>query len=486
MRDVRRHPAPVVLLGAVRRDFWTGPTLLLAAGALVALLFSFGFALPFYRLLYSVEFLRRLRYPIKFYLLTTLCVALLAGFAVDAPRRRRRRTARSASSSASRSPVYAAAFFAAVAGRRARPRRAAATSRISPPAADALLPAIRRVFRGDALLGSAAVVLLAARPLRGAPERGRALRARSRARSSSLCLGPAALRLRGREGPRAAAGARSRPGGARARSTCRPAPELTVLETRTAHPELPPAVAKLARVQIEELIPATGRAFGVRYLFDDDPDGSYGCVNRIAGEVLTRRRRRSATASFGSTAAAGRSPRARSAPGFEPVTGFSRRGPRLVLHEAAAAAAELRWALRAHTGAPRSPARSSSCGPTSSVRRPTSCSRGPPTTRPSARRARPRSRVSALEAGPRGSVDVERRRAGHLVWSRTFFPAGRRPWTDRRRGSCSPTAGTSRSRSPRATPGRGLLEPGTFRFGVALQAVALLAAVAIAVASIRP
>ena len=50
---------------------------------------AFGFSLPFYRLLYSVESLRKLRYPIKFYLLTTLCVALLAGLAAEAMGRRR-------------------------------------------------------------------------------------------------------------------------------------------------------------------------------------------------------------------------------------------------------------------------------------------------------------------------------------------------------------------------------------------------------------
>ena len=38
--------------------------ILLAGGAVVTLLFSFGLALPFYRLLYSAAFLRRLRYPI--------------------------------------------------------------------------------------------------------------------------------------------------------------------------------------------------------------------------------------------------------------------------------------------------------------------------------------------------------------------------------------------------------------------------------------
>src|SRR6266496_1620030 len=71
-------PLLALALALARRRFWARTTLLLTGGALVTLLFSFGFALPFYRLIYSTEFLRRLRYPIKFYLLTTLCVALLS------------------------------------------------------------------------------------------------------------------------------------------------------------------------------------------------------------------------------------------------------------------------------------------------------------------------------------------------------------------------------------------------------------------------
>ena len=49
-------------------------------------------------------------------------------------------------------------------------------------------------------------------------------------------------------------------------------------------------MSKLARVQIEEMIPATAAPFGVRYMFDEDPDGSYGWVNRAAGDLLTASR----------------------------------------------------------------------------------------------------------------------------------------------------------------------------------------------------
>ena len=45
------------LLAAVRREFWDRRSGILAAGALLGLLLSFGFALPFYRLVYAVTFL---------------------------------------------------------------------------------------------------------------------------------------------------------------------------------------------------------------------------------------------------------------------------------------------------------------------------------------------------------------------------------------------------------------------------------------------
>src|SRR5262249_15211224 len=76
-------PAAVLAAGALRRDFWNRRTAWLATAGLVTFLFSLGPVLPLFRVLLSAPALRRLRYPIKFYLLTTLCVALLAGFAAE-------------------------------------------------------------------------------------------------------------------------------------------------------------------------------------------------------------------------------------------------------------------------------------------------------------------------------------------------------------------------------------------------------------------
>ncbi|HLN93028.1 MAG TPA: hypothetical protein VK389_04140, partial [Thermoanaerobaculia bacterium] len=94
--------------------------------------------------------------------------------------------------------------------------------------------------------------------------------------------------------------------------------------------------------------------------------------------------------------------------------------------------------------------------------------------------------VKILEAD-RAQVDVDAPAPGHLVWSRTFFPA----WKATVDGSPAPVLlANGRDLAVAVAPGRHRVEvawnSGTFRFGVALQAVGLLAVVAIAVASIRP
>jgi hypothetical protein len=192
-------------------------------------------------------------------------------------------------------------------------------------------------------------------------------------------------------------------------------------ETRTAHPELPPTVAKLARVQIEELVPATGAPFRVRYLFDEDPDGSYGWVNRIAGEVLT----------VSNPEEKGRLVRlyggrwllaegGNALPGFQPVTGVAVAGHRLVLHETLAATPELRWASRVHERTSLSGAlelaRSDLFRPATDVVLPGTRDRAPHHVGATAEM-----RVAYLEPD-RVQIDVAAPSDGHVVWSRTFFP----------------------------------------------------------------
>ncbi len=338
-------PLFLVALAALSRNFWRGPVPWLAAGAFVALLFAFGPALPFYRALGAVALLRRLRYPIKFYLLTTLGVALLAGFAVDhfAARRPRKREALGIGAIAL---LYLFAVVAAGKGGLVERHVEPLLEGLAAPAA-ALLPAIRRTFAVDALLGLACLAAVAA-----------VVVLRPRAPAGGYLLGFATLFFalpwglplfvsadeKDLERPPALRPAIVAPG----RLYVSPRlPEFNVLATGSAHPDMEPRVSRLARVQVEELIPGTGEPFGVHYLFDADPDGSYGYYNRLANEALTAStpaERIRLLRSF-----AGRWILAEENEDFpmtRSVTGLTVAGRRLVLRELAAPLPQLRWAGR--------------------------------------------------------------------------------------------------------------------------------------------
>jgi hypothetical protein len=338
-------PLLLLLLAALSRGSWRGAPAWLAGGALVTFLFALGSALPFYRALGELDLFRRLRYPIKFYLLTTLCVALLAGFAVDrlATRRFRRREIAALS-------AVALLYLAAL----ALSREGALLDRIVRPLlaglavpAEALLPAIRKTFTVDAILGLAAAAAV-----------GLLLFLRPRAPATGYLLGFATLLVALPRGlplfvsaaqrdlarPPELAGRTTGPG----RIYVSPRlPEFNVLATGTEHPEMAPLVSKLARVQVEELIPGTGLPFGIRYLFDADPDGSYGWYNRLANEALAASdepQRSRLLRAFGGRwilAAEGET-----YSGAQPVTGLTVAGRRLVLLGLDSPAPQLRWAGR--------------------------------------------------------------------------------------------------------------------------------------------
>src|SRR5262249_3428432 len=152
-------PLLLIATASLSRDFWNRRAVLLFAGAVLSLLFAFGSALPFYRVLFSVALLRRVRYPIKFYLLTTLCVALLAGFAAEHWRKKRAGPLQMALLAAT-ALLYIAALWAA--------RPAGELDRLVAPwlqglhaSMEDLLAAIRESLRGDALLGRLAVAVVA-------------------------------------------------------------------------------------------------------------------------------------------------------------------------------------------------------------------------------------------------------------------------------------------------------------------------------------
>jgi hypothetical protein len=424
-------PLLLVAAAALSRDFWDRRTCWLTAVGSVAFFFSLGSALPFYRVLFSLAFLRRFRYPIKFYLLTTICVALLAGLAAESWKRRKAGR-REAVLLAAVALLFAAAFFVAHAGGPFDRGVAPLLSSLKAPAA-VLLPAIRASLRGDALFGLAAtaVVALAIAPRRRAPGEGHLLGLAIlllalpwglplfvSADEKTLARAPALLP------------ALSGPG----RVYISPAlPEFNVLLSGTSHPALPKRVPEFARIQIEELIPATGSPFGVRYLFDGDPDGSYGYCNRIASEVLTASTPPQAARllrTFGARWAL--EDEGERLPSFRPVTGFVIAGRRLVLSEIPQAVPEVRWAGREHRRISLSGAlefvRSETFQPETDIVLPGRVDRD-------ALAGATGAAFSIESATPdSAAVLVDTAAAGHVIFSRTFFPA----WKARVDGALTP------------------------------------------------
>jgi len=412
-------PLLLVALPALSRSYWRGPVPGLAAGGFLALLIAFGSSLPFYRAFGTIAVLRRLRYPIKFYLLTTLCVALLAGFGADhlASRRLRRRERLALGALAL---FFLLSFTAAGEGSWVeRTVRPLLDGLAASPAT--LLPAIRRTFAADALLGlscaAAVAIVFAVRPR--APAGGYVL-----GFTVLLFAFPWGLPLfvsaaeKDLERPPAVLSAMSGPG----RLFVSPRlPEFNVLATGTAHPQMEPRVSKLARVQLEELIPGTGEPFGARYLFDADPDGSYGYYNRLANEALTASapaERSRLLRLFG-----GRwilAEEGETYPMARPVTGLTVAGRRLGLLELERPAAELRWAGRARHRSSLSGAisllRGDGFDPEAEVVLPGAADGDAPTASPA--RIQPESIEPA-----RATARVEAGGPGYAIFSRTYFPA---------------------------------------------------------------
>jgi hypothetical protein len=468
-------PLLVLLCGAAYGSFWSRRAVWLAAGGGVALLFALGTSFAPARLLFSIPALRRLRYPIKLYLVTTLCVALLAGFAVDAVREPRRRK-RHALLLGVVALIYVSALVAAAPGGWADRRVGPLLAGLALPPA-ALLPAIRASVRADALLGLASAGLLAlflfARRRAVVGMSGRLL-----AFAALLTALPWALPLfvsadQTALSRRPAILGEMRPAGPVYVSPR--LPEFNVLSSGSAHPRMDPTVTQLARVQLEELIPQTGAPFGVRYAFDSDPDGSYGYYNRLCQEAL-------AASSPAEKARLLRTYGARwmlqdegpLLPGARAVTGFEIAGRRLLVVALPDPPAELRWASRAVPASSLSGAlslvRADGFDPYSEVVLPGRSDAAGASASPAARLTE--TRVAADRAGAR----VDAGAAGHLVFSRTYFGA----WKARVDGvparvlvanardlAVAVPAGTHRvefeyDRSP-------------FRRGVALQAAAFLA-----------
>jgi hypothetical protein len=477
-------PLLLLALAALRRDFWDRRSASLAAGGLLALLFAFGFSLPFYRLVYAIAFLRRLRYPIKFYLLTTVCVALLAGLAAESLARRRHGRREGALLVAALA-LFASAFALATPGGMLE-RWAGPLAQQSSDDPAAFLSVFRGLVRGDALIGALATlcVALVLRP------GGRVARESSGALALLALLSaftwglPLFVSAPSPDLARPPALARRLDAPGRLYVSPR-LPRFDAASLRTNSSDELARSSRAARILVEELVPATGAPFGARYLFETDPDGSYGYFNRLANEAAdasTPADRDRLLILYGARWTLGEDGEAH--PLFRPITGLEVAGRRLVLSEIPDPVQELRWAGRVW----RRPALSATLALVRSKpfdpRRDVALPGGAPLD-PSGEATMARVTFEGVEPD-RAAATVEAQGDGHVVFSRTYFPA----WKARLDGRPAPVlVANARDLAVAVPAGRHRVEfeydGGPFRRGVAIQAAAFLAAAVIAASTRR-
>jgi len=477
-------PLLLVVLGALRRDFWDRRSAALFGGGLVALLFAFGFSLPFYRMIFAVGFLRRLRYPIKFYLLTTVCVALLAGLAAESLARRRAGR-REATVLVAALGLFAAAWALAAPGGALDRWALPLAQQVSGDAAP-FLTVFRGLVRGDALLGALAVVCLALllRPRPAAPpDRSWALGWLALVSAFPWGL-PLFVSAPSRDLVRPPALARRLEGPGRIYVSAR-LPRFDPSALRTSEAEELPRSGRVSRILVEQLVAATGAPFGARYIFETDPDGSYGYFNRLAAEAAdasTPAERDRLLILFGARWTLAED--GEEHPLFRPATGIEVAGKRLVLSEIAEPVPELRWAGRAW----RRPTLSATLDLVRSERFDPRRDVALPGNAPADAAGAPvaaRVEAEGLDAGA-ASATVEAEGDGHLIFSRTFFPA----WRALLDGRPAPVlVANARDLAVAVPAGRHRVafeyDAAPFRRGVAFQAAAFLLAAGIAIAT-RP
>lgn len=252
-----------------------------AVAGLVSLLLSFGWQTPLFSLLYAVKPLRHFRYPVKFVLPATLCVALLGAHGAQTLAITVRRRALLWLSILTAVPLAAGGVLVLAAPEWLCQILAPefAGLQFGP---GQMLPGIFRIVERDAVFGLLALALLMAAALRQRWNRPGVYIA-----AALLCLLPAGWPLfvaeqvpRHPEPPpltRMVAG--------KGRLYAGPVEEFAVAKFGANHSYSRDDITELISTGKEELWPLTALPGGVVYTYDTDPDGSYGFLDRALSEA---------------------------------------------------------------------------------------------------------------------------------------------------------------------------------------------------------
>lgn len=274
-------PIVLVVAALTRKEFRSSAAarVLLSIAATAGLL-SFGNATPVFRMLYLLHPLRHLRYPVKFVLPAVLCLSLASGLAADVWRRQRTRRVPAAGLALCGLALAAGLAVSVTApGSVLRAISPALAGLRAPPGA--MAPGIFRILALDAAAGLTAILLGLIWCRRGDDGLGLLLAA------TLACLLPTGWLLFVSS---PAAPLLARPGLgeelAGGRAFTNEMPEFRIAKEGSRHLYREDSIEALVEVAHGEIWPLSGLPFGTRYAFDEDPDGSYGFLNRVLSQAI--------------------------------------------------------------------------------------------------------------------------------------------------------------------------------------------------------
>jgi hypothetical protein len=277
--------ALILILSAFSlRSFRRSPRALgLAALTILFLTLSLGFSTPLFELLYAAPPLRHFRYPIKFLLPSSLFFAVLSALAFGEWRRTLDRRTLGIVAAAAALPLCAGVAFSTLGrGLLVQRLRGQFQELAFPP--ERVLPGILRIILFDSLLGLSAMLLLWVASRKSPPTVflrfafGAVLLGLLPAGWPLFVSAPASDYSSASE----IASTISRSG----RLWVAPIEEFAIVKTGSRQSYSNDDVAEVILSGRRELWPLTGVPDGVEYSFDRDPDGSYGFLDRVAGEAV--------------------------------------------------------------------------------------------------------------------------------------------------------------------------------------------------------